>query len=59
MWGEGGGGRRETFIDVELLGENHHKFAGEDLSLDEGVVLHLWITSYTASLSGQVHDMPL
>ena len=42
-------------IDVGLLGENHHKIsliACEDLLLNEGVVPLLWITSYTASLSG-------
>ena len=46
----GGGG----FIDVGLLGGNHHKInlvAGKDLQLNEGVVFLLWITSYTASLS--------
>ena len=44
------------FVDhVELLSENHHKIslvAGEDLLFDEDVVPHLWITPYTASLSG-------
>jgi hypothetical protein len=42
------------FINVGLLGENHHKInliAGENPLLDEGVVPLLWITSYTASLS--------
>ena len=35
--------------------KNHHKMnliASEDLLLNEDVVLLLWITSYTTSLSG-------
>ena len=46
--------------DVGLLGENHHKvnlLAGESLLLNEGpLVPLLWITSYIASLNGQILD---
>jgi hypothetical protein len=39
------------FIDVGLVGENHHKISlivGEDPLLNEGVVPFLCITSYTS-----------
>ena len=41
--------------NVGLLSENHHVnnlIASDDLLSNEGVVLLLWITSYTPSLSG-------
>jgi hypothetical protein len=43
------------FIDVGLLGENHHKInliIGESLSFNEGAVPFLWITSDTTLLNG-------
>ena len=45
------GGR---FIDVGLLGENHHKInliVGESLLLHEDIIPLLCITSYTTLLS--------
>ena len=47
-WGKGGG-------DAGLLSENHQKISlstCEDLLINEAGVPLLWITSYTASLSG-------
>jgi hypothetical protein len=42
------------FVDVRMLSDNHHiinLIVGEDLPLNEGVISHLWITSYTALLN--------
>lgn len=49
-------------IDVGLLDENCYKInfiAGETLLLNIGVVLLLWNTSYTTSLSGYILDYSL
>lgn len=50
------------FIDVGLLDENCYNInfiVGETLLLNKGVVLFLWNTSYTTSLSKYILDWPL